>query len=128
MINLTQTSLPTSLPVIRFIALYKPVPADNKRSVLLSQYTVILFLFKLHCMFVFCPWKQQLASDILFTSSLSRDCNIILYTTLRKKKLLQVVFSSLGLCPWRTYVVIQSLASASIRVRVPVPVRVSTMF
>ena len=37
-------------------------------------------------------------------------------------------FSSPGLCPWRAYVVTQSLASASVGVRVRVGVRVSTMF
>ena len=41
---------------------------------------------------------------------------------------MMTIFSSLGLCPWRAYVVTQSLESVSVGIRVGVHVRVSTMF
>ena len=37
------------------------------------------------------------------------------------------IFSSPGLCPWRAYDVTQALGSVSVRVRVGVSIRVSTM-
>ena len=65
----------------------------------------------------------------------------ILYTKIQSKSFVgsgeehfKVLFSSPGLCPWRAYVVTQSLASASVgvhvgvRVSVCVGVRVSTVF